>query len=181
MVLIVVVVVFVVVLNHNKTSLSRSQLVSNHSIKDVSASMKPGSTPGSPLPYDLISKTAVSGDANPSRGYRNHRKPMNPPNQYVPLGSPEPSQVSYLSPVGMAEPLLSVGCSTEDDWEEPMGFKPPALNPRGMRRSHRGAGGRGRGGYDQGRGANRRRDGGEPGVGPNYVQFNRGRGRERRY
>ncbi|XP_045921872.1 OTU domain-containing protein 4 isoform X2 [Micropterus dolomieu] len=161
-------------------------LVSNHSIKDVSASMtsmKPGSTPGSPLPYDLISKTAVSGDANPSRGYRNHRKPMNPPNQYVPLGAPEPSQVSYLSPVGMAEPLLSVGCSTEDDWEEPMGFKRPALNPRGMRRSHRGAGagGRGRGGYDQGRGANRRRHGGEPGAGLNYVQFNRGRGREREY
>ncbi|XP_049423571.1 OTU domain-containing protein 4 [Epinephelus fuscoguttatus] len=157
-------------------------LVSNPDVKDVSmATMKPSSTPGSPSPYDIISKTTVSSDNNLTRGYRGHQKPLNPPNTYVPRGQPDPSQVGYMATVAMAE-SLSVGCSTEDDWE---GFKPTTFNHRGSRRNQRGGGGgRGRGGHDSGRGGPRRRHGGEAGVGFNYVQFSsshRGRGRERGY
>ncbi|XP_076581054.1 OTU domain-containing protein 4 [Chaetodon auriga] len=153
-------------------------LVSNPGIKDVPVSMttmKTGSTSGSPSPYDIMSKTTIPGDSIPSRGYRSHQKLTNT------YGASESSQVGFLHAGAMAEPL-SVGCSTEDDWEEQMGFKPTTLSHRGPRRSHRG-GGRGRGGHDPGRGANRRRHGGEPGAGL-YVQYNssyRGRGREREY
>ena len=152
-------------------------LLSNPDVKDVSmTTTKPSSSPGSPAPYDIISQTTI--DNNP-RGYRGYRNPANhPTNAYVPLGPPEHSQVGYLQSVAMAE-SLSVGCSTEDDWE---GFKPPTLNQRGPRKSYRG--GRGRGGYDQGRGGYRRRHGGEAAVGMNYLQFSpshRGRGRERGY
>ncbi|XP_070848987.1 OTU domain-containing protein 4 [Chaetodon trifascialis] len=159
-------------------------LVSNPGIKDVPVSMttmKTSSTSGSPSPYDIISKTTIPGDGIPSRSYRGHQKLTN---TYISRGPPESSQVGFLHAGGMAEPL-SVSCSTEDDWEEQMGFKPTTLNHRGQRRSHRGGGGgRGRGGHDPGRGANRRRHGGEPGVGLSYVQYNssyRGRGREREY
>ncbi|XP_070786275.1 OTU domain-containing protein 4 [Enoplosus armatus] len=158
-------------------------LVSNHGVKEVPVSMttmKPTTTPGSPSPYDIISKS--TGDNNPPRvPYRTHR---NTTNAYVPLGAAEPGQVGYLATVAMADPLLSVACSTEDDWEEQMGYKPPTMNHRGSRRHYRGGGGRGRGGHDPGRGQHRRRQGGEPGPGFNYVQFNsshRGRGRERGY
>ncbi|XP_042337136.1 uncharacterized protein LOC121937912 [Plectropomus leopardus] len=156
-------------------------LVSNPDVKDVSmATMKPNSSPGSPLPYDMISKTTVSVDNSLTRGYRGHQKPLNPPNTYFPLRQPEPGQASYLTTVGPTE-SLSVGCSTEDEWE---GIKPATLNHRGSRRSYRGGGGgRGRGGHDPWRGGHRRR-GGDAAMGINYVQFSsshRGRGRERGY
>lgn len=148
--------------------------------------MKTSSTCGSPSPYDIISKATVPGDNIPSRGYRGQQKLHNPTNTYVSLGAPEPSQGVYLQTAAMAEPL-SVGCSTEDDWEEHMGFKPTTINHRGSRRNHRrggGGGGRGRGGHDPGRGSNRRRHGGEAGAGLSYIQYNssyQGRGRERGY
>ncbi|TDG99406.1 hypothetical protein EPR50_G00194020 [Perca flavescens] len=156
------------------------KLVSNSDVSDVPmATMKPGSAPASPTPYDLISKTTVAvvhGDnSNPCRSYRGHRKPLVHANAYVPLGAPE----GYLATVADS---LSVGCSTEDNWEEAPGLRPPTFNPRGTRKVYRG--GRGRGGHDSLRGAHRRRQGGEAGAGLNYVQFNashRGRGRERGY
>lgn len=158
-------------------------LVSNSGIKDVPASMttiKTSSNPGSSLSYDIISKTTIPGDSNPSRGYR-VQKLLNPSNTYVSLGAPEPNQMGYLPTVSVSE-SLSVGCSTEDDWEEP-GFKPPTSNHRGMRRSYRGGGGggRGRGGYDPGRGVYRRKYGD---TGAGYMQYNpshRGRGRDKGY
>lgn len=160
-------------------------LVSNSGIKDVPASMttiKTSSTPGSPLSYDIISKTTIPPDSNPSRGYRVPPKLPNPNNTYISLGAPEPNPMGYLSTVSMSEPL-SVGCSTEDDWEEP-GFKPPTSNHRGMRRGYRrGGGGRGRGGYDLERGVYRRKYG-ETGAGSGYFQYNpshRGRGRDKGY
>ncbi|XP_074480416.1 OTU domain-containing protein 4 [Sebastes fasciatus] len=142
--------------------------------------MNPGGSPGSPLAYDITSKTPVPGDNSPSRGYRGRRKPPHPTNNtYVPLGPAE--LPGYLATAAMAE-SLSVGCSTEDDWDEASaGFKPTTLNYRGPRRNYRG---RGRVGHDPGRGANRRRQGGEAGASFNYVQFSsshRGRGRERGY
>lgn len=140
--------------------------------------MKTSNTPGSPLPYDIISKTTVPGDMNPSRGYRGHQKQLNPTNTYASLGAPELSQVGYLSTI--AEPL-SVGCNTKDNWEEETEFKPATLNHRGPRRSYRGRGGW-RGSHDTARGANRRRHGGDAGAGLSYPHYNpshRGRGRER--
>ncbi|KAK9525070.1 hypothetical protein VZT92_017413 [Zoarces viviparus] len=152
------------------------KLVSKPDGKDVSmTTMNPRS---SPSPYDVISKTTVSADNNnPSRGYRGYRRPPphhhhHPTNAYVQLGPPEPNQVAYLE-------SLSVGCSTEDDWDEVVGFKPTTLNHRGSRKTPRG--GRGRGGYDPVRGGPRRRYGGDD---LNYIQFSpshRGRGRERGY
>ncbi|XP_070710476.1 OTU domain-containing protein 4 [Pempheris klunzingeri] len=159
-------------------------LVHNADVQDVPVSvttMTPSSTPGSPSPrYNIISKTTVPGDGNvASRGYRSSRKPLNPTKPYAPLVPPEPGQVSYLATVAMAE-ALSVGCNTEDNWEEPAGFKPTTFNHRVPRRNHRGGGGgRGRGGHDPARGGQRRRHGGEAGF--NYVQYNRGRGHERGY
>ncbi|XP_027143343.1 OTU domain-containing protein 4 [Larimichthys crocea] len=168
-------------------------LVSNPAIKDVPVSMttvKTSSTPASPSPYDIISKTTIPSDNNPSRGHRGHQKPHHhPTNTYVPLGASETSQVSYLTTFGMAEGL-SVGCSTEDDWEEQAGFKPTTLTHRGTKRNYRGGGGGGGGGgrgsrgHDPGRGSHRRRYEGEPGAGFRYVQYSsshRGRGRERGY
>lgn len=137
-------------------------MVSDPDIGDASvskATMKSGSIPGSPSIY------------------RGPRKPFNPTKQYVPPGAPDPSQLGYPATVTMAEPL-SVACSTEDDYEGE-GF---AMNISGQRRSYRGRGGRGRGGYDSGRGAPRRRYMDNMGAGPNYIQFSpsyRGRGRER--
>lgn len=166
------------------------QLVPNPGVKDVPVSMttmKTGSTPGSPIPYDIIPKTTFPGDNNPTRGYRGHQKLL-PPNKMVSLGALEPGQVSYLSSAAMAEPL-SVGCSTEDDWDEQPGYKPPPQSQRGQRRNPRGGGGgggggRGRGGSDPGRASYRRRYGGDAGGGYGYIQYNsshRGRGRERGY
>ncbi|XP_060887641.1 OTU domain-containing protein 4 [Labrus mixtus] len=149
--------------------------------------MKPSSTPGHPVPYEFFSATATptnnNNNSSPSYGYRNYPKPLNPTNNaYVPLGAPEHGQVDYLANVTMAEGS-SVGCSTEDDWDEQAGFK--QMNYRGPRRYQRGGGGgRGRGSHDPGRGANRRRYGPDGGAGFGYVQFNsshRGRGRERGY
>ncbi|XP_073331084.1 OTU domain-containing protein 4 [Pagrus major] len=165
-------------------------LVSNPGIKDVPVSMttmKTSSTPGSPLSYDIISKTTFPSDNNPTRGYRGHQKLL-PSNKMVSLGAPEPGHAGYLSTAAMAEPL-SVGCSTEDDWDEQPGYKPPPQSHRGQRRNHRGGGGgggggRGRGGNDPGRGPYRRRNGADAGGGYGYVQYNssyRGRGRERGY
>ncbi|XP_071315603.1 OTU domain-containing protein 4 isoform X2 [Trachinotus anak] len=138
-------------------------LVSNSDSSDVPVSMmtmKPSSTPGSP--YSVISKTTVSSDNT----YRLHPKSFNPNKPYVAVGAPEPGKMGHLP---MTE-ALSVGCSTEDDWEEVEGFKPPTQSFRGSRRGYRG--GRWRGG-------NRRRQGGEAGVGVNhgpYVSSHRGRG-----
>lgn len=158
-------------------------MVSNSSGKDVPVSMtttmKPSGTPGSPVPYDNISKTTVTGDRNSSRGYRGQRKLVKPTNPYATLGAPEPGQLGCLST--MAEPM-SVGCNTEDDWEEEMEFKPTTLSHRGPRRNFRGVG-RWRGSHDPGRGANRRRHG-DAGAGFGFLQHNssyRGRGRERGY
>ncbi|XP_068569276.1 OTU domain-containing protein 4 [Cebidichthys violaceus] len=152
------------------------KLVSKPDVKDVSmTTMNPRS---SPSPYDAISKTTVSaGNNNPSRGYRGYQRPPHHhhhplTNAYVQLGPLEPNQVGYLE-------SLSVGCSTEDDWDEAAGFKPTTLNHRGSRKPLRG--GRGRGGYDPVRGGYRRRQGGDD---LNYIQFSsshRGRGRERGY
>nr|XP_029137877.1 OTU domain-containing protein 4-like [Labrus bergylta] len=148
--------------------------------------MKPSSTPGHPVPYEFFTATATptnNNNSSPSYGYRNYPKPLNPTNNvYVPLGAPEHGQVDYLANVAMAEGS-SVGCSTEDDWDEQAGFK--QMNYRGQRRYQRGGGGgRGRGSHDPGRGANRRRYGADGGAGFGFVQFNsshRGRGRERGY
>lgn len=134
--------------------------------------MKTSSTHGSPLSYDVMSKN-VPGDSNLPRGYRGHQKPPHPSGPYL-----DPGQVGFLSPVGLLE-SQSVGCNTEEDGDEPMGFKPGNYNYRGPRR---GRGGRGRGGHDPGRGAPRRRAGPDPGPGPGYIQYTssyRGRGRER--
>nr|XP_046236948.1 OTU domain-containing protein 4 [Scatophagus argus]XP_046236949.1 OTU domain-containing protein 4 [Scatophagus argus] len=158
-------------------------LVENLGVKDVPVAMttmKTSSTPGSPLSYNFISRTIVPGDNSSSRGYRGNHKLLNPTGAYVSPGPLEPSQVGYHGPTMAEHP--SIGCNTEDDWEEQTGFKPTSLNHRGPRRSHRG--GRGRGGHDPGRGTQRRRYGGEAGVGFSYSQFNpsyRGRGRERGY
>ncbi|XP_022625364.1 OTU domain-containing protein 4 [Seriola dumerili] len=125
-------------------------LVSDASDVPVSMmTMKPGSSPGSPSPY--ISKTTVSGD---NGTYRLHQKPFNPN--------------KHLSTMPMVE-VLSVGCGTEDEWDEMEGFKPQTHNLRGPRRGYRG----------RGRGGNRRRQGGEAGPGYNhgpYVPSHRGQG-----
>lgn len=141
--------------------------------------MNPNSTPGSPLSYDIISKTPALADNNLSHGYRAHQKMLGPANAYSSPGTSETGQVGYLA--SMAEPM-SVGCSTEEDWEE-KDFKPATPHYRGPRRTFR-AGGRWRGSHDSGRGANRRRQAGDAGVGMNYLHYNpsaRGRGRERGY
>ncbi|XP_072231976.1 OTU domain-containing protein 4 [Leuresthes tenuis] len=140
-------------------------LIADTEMKDSSvagATMKPGSSPGSPS------------------SYRGHRKQFNSTKPYVPLG-PEASHVGYPPPFTMGEPM-SVACSTEDDFEEMEGFRQPAMNHMGQRKSYRGrgGGGRGRGGHDAGRGAQRRRHG-DAGEGLNSVPFSsyrmRGRGR----
>ncbi|TKS93227.1 hypothetical protein D9C73_026786 [Collichthys lucidus] len=73
-------------------------LVSNPAIKDVPVSMttvKTSSTPASPSPYDINSKTTISSDNNPTRGHRGHQKPHHhSTNTYVPLGASETSQNS---------------------------------------------------------------------------------------
>lgn len=141
--------------------------------------MNPSSTPVSPPSYDIISKTPALADNNLAHGYRGHQKLLSPANAYSSLGAPEAGPVGYLAP--LAEPM-SVGCSTEEDWEE-KDFKPAPSHSRGPRRLYRG-GGRWRGGHDSGRGANRRRHGGEAGVGISSFYYNnspRGRGRERGY
>lgn len=138
-------------------------MVSDADIKEASvskATMKPGSNPGSPSTY------------------RGHRRQHNPNKTYHPSGVPDPAQLGYSPVLVMGEPL-SVACGTEEDFEGE-GF---TMNPSGQRRSYRGRGGRGRGGYDHWRGAQRRRYT-DMGAGSNYVQFNssyRGRGREGRY
>lgn len=157
-----------------------SQLVSNSGVKDVAISrttMNPNSTSSSPLSYDIISKTAALADNNPSQVYHGHQKMLSPSSTYPSPGTQEPAQVGYLAM--MAEPM-SVGCSTEDTWEE-KDFKLASFHYRGARRSYRG-GGRWRGSHDSGRGANRRRQGGDAGVGRTFSQYSpspRGRGRER--
>ncbi|XP_034532067.1 OTU domain-containing protein 4 isoform X2 [Notolabrus celidotus] len=138
--------------------------------------MKPNSAP-----YEILSTTPAPPHNNPSYGYRGYTKPPIPTNTYVPLGAPEPpGHVDYLPAFAMAG-NMSVGCNTEDDWDEQTAHK--QTNYRGPRRYQRG--GRGRGGYDPGRGANRRRHGGgDSGTGYNNMQFYptmRGRGREREY
>lgn len=138
--------------------------------------MNPNSTPGSPLSYD-ISQTPALADNNRSHGYRGHPKMVSAANNYSSPGTSETGQVGYLS--SMAEPM-SVGCSTEEDWEE-KDFKPAPSHYR-PRKTYRG-GGRWRGSHDSGRGANRRRQG-DMGDGMNYFHYSpspRGRGRERGY
>ncbi|KAG7233360.1 hypothetical protein INR49_007089 [Caranx melampygus] len=137
-------------------------LVSNSDSPDVSmVTMKPSnSSPGSPLPYSVVSKVTVSGDNNT---YRLHQKSFSSNKQFVPLGAPEPRGGGHLSTVAMTE-VLSVGCSTEDDWQEMEGFKPPIPSHRGSRRPFRG----------RGRGGSRRRPGGDAGMGynhGNHAQF----------
>lgn len=139
--------------------------------------MNLNSTAGSPLSYDIISKTQFLADNNLSHGYHGHQKMLSPINTYSPPGTSETGQVGY--PASMGEPM-SVGCSTEEDWEE-KDFKPAPSHYRGPRRTFRG-GGRWRGSYDSGRGANRRRHGSDAGVGMNFFHYSyspRGRGKER--
>lgn len=119
--------------------------------------MKPSSIPGS---HDLVSKSAASVDnppiPSPSHVYRGTRKP------YV-------NAVPYLQPISVADGL-SVGCSTEDDWEEEA-FNPPNMSHRGPRR---GRGGRGRGGYHERDRQQRRRQ--EPGTRFIHNQYNHPQG-----
>ncbi|XP_074518247.1 OTU domain-containing protein 4 [Halichoeres trimaculatus] len=153
----------------NRALLTREPPVGNHMLVpnpgDSSTTMKPLSTPGSLASYETISTASTPPNNNLSYGYRSYAKPQNPANTGYEL-----NQMDYLMPMSMTE---SVGCSTEDDWDEQSGFR------RGPRRYPRG---RGRGSYDPGRGMTRRRHGGaESGTGFS-VQFyssNRGRGRER--
>lgn len=153
------------------------QLVSSSGIKDVPVSMttiKNSCSPASPLCYD-ISKTDILVDSSHSRGYQGHQKVLRSTNTYASVGVTEPSQVGYLSSV--AQPM-SVGCNTNEDWEEETEVK-PRINHRGTRRNQRG-GGRWRGNHDSSRGANRRRHEGDAGTGLTYTQYHssyRGRGR----
>ncbi|KAM7366578.1 hypothetical protein PAMP_016010 [Pampus punctatissimus] len=146
--------------------------VSEPEVKDVPVSMTtmktPSSTHGSPGHYDLMPKRSViHSDNNPPHMYRSHHKSTNHSKPYT------PPEAGFLTTVAMAEPL-SVGCNTEDVWEESEGFKPPTSHHRGSRRSYRGGGGgRGRG-Y-------RRRQVGEAGEGLQFSSSHRGRGRERGY
>lgn len=139
-------------------------LLSDPHIKDVSMGAMKGSSssPGSPSQY-------------------RPRKPVHATNVY------EQSQRSgYMKPVTMAD-NHSVGCSTEDDWEEVEAFKVMVPNYRGQRRPYRGRGGRGgrgRGGYDPTREVYRSRQERDMGVGFNYIQSNpahMGWAREKRY
>ncbi|XP_035005329.2 LOW QUALITY PROTEIN: OTU domain-containing protein 4 [Hippoglossus stenolepis] len=148
-------------------------LVSNSDDPVSMTTMNPSGTPGTQLPYGIIPKTTVPGDNNATH-YQVHPKQLYTNKPYAKLGVQEPGKAGHLQTMPMMDGL-SMGCSTEDDWEEREGFKPATLNPRGSKRTYRG--GRGRpGGYDGGRGGNRRRQGGE---GFNHGQFgpsHRGRG-----
>uniref|UniRef100_A0A673ACH0 OTU deubiquitinase 4 n=1 Tax=Sphaeramia orbicularis TaxID=375764 RepID=A0A673ACH0_9TELE len=103
--------------------------------------------PGPQVLYNFISKSTVP-DNNPSHSYRSHHKPANHSAAFPPLGGAE---------------VLSVSCSTEDDWDEPNSFRQPALNYRAQRKSYRGRGGRG--------GGSRRRHAGEGGPRFNHTQY----------
>ncbi|CAF92704.1 unnamed protein product, partial [Tetraodon nigroviridis] len=144
-------------------------LVPNSGVKDVTISrttMNPNSTP-------------TFADNNLSHGYRGHQEMLSAANAYSLPGASETAQVGFLA--SMAEPM-SIGCSTEEDWEE-KDSKPAPSHYRGPRRSFRG-GGRWRGSHDSGRGANRRRQASDPAVGMNFFHYSyspRGRGRERGY
>ncbi|XP_062239499.1 OTU domain-containing protein 4 [Platichthys flesus] len=148
-------------------------LVSNSDDPGSMTTMKPSSTPGTPSPYGIIPKDTVPGDNNASL-YQVHPKQSYYNKPYARLGVKEHGKAGHLQTMPMTEGL-SMGCSTEDDWEEREGFKPANVNPRGSKKIYRG--GRGRpGGYDGGRGGQRRRQGGE---GFNHGQFgpsHRGRG-----
>ncbi|XP_026177564.1 OTU domain-containing protein 4 isoform X2 [Mastacembelus armatus] len=146
-----------------------------NSISDVTmTTVMPSCTPGS---HDIISTATVPGDNNLSQGFRSSRKPFIPTTKaFIKMGA-DSSRVGYLQGMALAEPM-SVGCSTEDDWEETEAFKHPPQNFRGPRKIYRGPG-RGRGGHDGGRGGNRRRHVGEAGSGFNHGlhgSSHRGRG-----
>lgn len=139
--------------------------------------MKTGSNPGCPLP-DIISKTTGPVDNKQFRSYRGHQKVLINTSTFSSLGAPERGQGCLAA---MAEPS-SVGCNTEDNWEEEVEFRKSPSHHRGSRRNYRG-GFRGRG-HDSGRGTNRRRQGGDAGAGISYSQYGssyRGRGQERGY
>lgn len=153
------------------------QHLSNSVMKDIPVAMttvKSSSTPGSPLRHDLLSKTAIDNGA--PRGYQGHQQLLHPPNAYTSLGGPEPSLMGY--PPAVVAPT-SVGCNTNDDWEEETQGKHTRMNHRGARRGYRG-GGRWRGSYDPDRRSNRKRCEGDAGPVPSYTHYNsshRGRGR----
>nr|XP_020442306.1 OTU domain-containing protein 4 [Monopterus albus] len=133
-------------------------LVSNSDVGDVSVTtLRPSSGSG---PRDIISKATNSGDNIPARSYRPRKPFMHNFKTFVKPGALEPGQGGYLPPPIMPEPL-SVGCSTEDYWEDTEGFKHTTLNFRGPRKTYRGGG---RGGHDGGRGGYRRRQGGDAGA-----------------
>ncbi|KAK2863281.1 hypothetical protein Q5P01_002814 [Channa striata] len=118
--------------------------LNNRPIHVTMTSVKPNNTPGS---HDIGPNATVPVDNSRYRG---------PRKQFHKMGVP-PDQVGFV-PHGVMPEGLSVGCSTEDDWEEMEGSNHQTLNPRGLtRKSYRG---RGRGGHDGGRGAQRRRQGG---------------------
>ncbi|XP_076738470.1 OTU domain-containing protein 4 [Maylandia zebra] len=139
-------------------------LLSDPHFKDISMGAMKGSSssPGSPSQY-------------------RPRKPVHATNVYE-----QSQRGSYMKPVTMTD-NHSVGCSTEDDWEEVEGFKTMVPNYRGQRRPYRGRGGRGgrgRGGYDPTRDVYRSRQERDMGVGYNYIQPNpahMGWAREKRY
>ncbi|CAB1440198.1 unnamed protein product [Pleuronectes platessa] len=148
-------------------------MVSNSDDPGSTTTMKPSSTPGTPSPYGILPKDTVPGDNNANL-YQAHQKQSYTNKPYARLGVPEHGRPGHRQTVPMTEGL-SMGCSTEDDWEERQGFKPANLNHRGSKKIYRG--GRGRAGaYDGGRGGQRRRQGGD---GFNHGQFgpsHRGRG-----
>lgn len=154
-------------------------------MKDVPVAMttvKSSSTPGSPLRHDLLPKTTIGNSA--PRGYQGHPQLLlHPPNTYTLLGGPEHSLVgpehSLVGYPPTAAPPTSVGCNTNDDWEEEAQGKHTRMNHRGARRGYRG-GGRWRGSYDPDRRSNRKRCEGDAGPVQSYSLYNsshRGRGR----
>lgn len=154
------------------------QLVSNFVMKDIHVAMttvKSSSTPGSPLRHDLLPKTTVGSSA--PRGYQGHQQLLlHPPNTYTSLEAPEHSLVGHPP---TAAPPTSVGCNTNDDWEEEAQGKRTRVNHRGTRRAYRG-GGRWRGSSDPDRRSNRKRCEGDAGPAQSYSLCNsshRGRGR----
>lgn len=136
---------------------------------------------GSEYKDTSVSMTTGSGDGSAlSQGYAIHHNLANPANALIHIGGGDSSSAVFGQTIATATPH-SVGCGTEDDWDESEGFKSTNSTHRGVRRPYRG---RGKSGYSRGRGPNRRRPGGEGGAGFNHSQYNatyQGRGQERHY
>ncbi|XP_076019212.1 OTU domain-containing protein 4 [Genypterus blacodes] len=115
-----------------------------------------------------------------SRGSSVHHNRGSPAKALVPGGGGDCSSQGFRQTMAVTTPH-SIGCGTEEDWDESEGFKATNSTHRGSRRPYRG---RGRSSYSRGRGQNRRRPGGEEGAGFSHSQYNaghQGRGHERHY